>query len=472
MHPRTLLRSAPARYAIAFSALSTLVMGSLLLVVYWSMVSLLERHLEQTIEQQFQILRDDIEQHGREAMIAFVAQQADQQRYEPIYFLVQDASGTRLAGDLPVAQAFEGWRDIPAPARLGTSTLLRARAEHLDDDTFVMVAYDTKDLAESRELILRSFGIALAATVLLTLSGGLIISAALLRRVDDISTTAGAIMRGDLSQRIPVAGSGDEIDRLAAGLNRMLARIEELMVNLQHTTSDIAHDLRTPLGRLRQRLEGSRIRARSAAEYETAIDAAIDDADTILKTFEAMLRIAQIEAGARRARFDDIDLSAVADNVVEAFTAVAEDEGRRIEAHIAPGVPVHGDRELLTQLLANLIENALGHTPRGTTVDVSLTSEHSGICLAVRDDGPGIPPAEREHVLQRFYRLDASRSTPGSGLGLSLVAAIARLHEADVVLADNHPGLAVSVSFTASPTVLHGASAEPRAAARSVSVPP
>ncbi len=219
------------------------------------------------------------------------------------------------------------------------------------------------------------------------------------------------------------------------------------MENLRHVSSDIAHDLRTPLGRLRQRLEACRIKRRSSVEYEAVVDAAIEDTDTILRTFDAMLRIAQIEAGVSRSRFTDIDLGSVAENVVEAFSAVAEDDGRTLNAQIAAGLTVFGDRELLTQMLANIIENALRHTPTGTTVDVRVSGHPPGALLIVSDDGPGIPASQRERVLDRFYRLDASRTTPGSGLGLSLVAAVAKLHDAKLTLEDNRPGLRVSVTF-------------------------
>ena len=219
------------------------------------------------------------------------------------------------------------------------------------------------------------------------------------------------------------------------------------MANLQHVTSDIAHDLRTPLGRQRQRLESALNNPTTGPECRSVIEAAIDETDTMLKTFEAMLRIAQIEAGARRARFSTVDLSEVAENVADAFAAVAEDEGRRLETAIAPGVPVHGDRELLTQMLANLVENGLRHTPAGTVLTTRLSKCADRVRLEVSDTGTGVPEEERARVLERFYRLDRSRSTPGSGLGLGLVAAVAKLHGARIALEDNEPGLRVVLEF-------------------------
>jgi signal transduction histidine kinase len=446
-----LARVAPVRYSLIFAALSTLVMGVLLGVIYWSMLALLDRHLDESIEQQIQVLRHDLEQDGRDSMLGLVRQHVEKQPNSRVHFLVRDGAGNKVAGDLPPIAAVEGWQDIPPALLAGESDhaeqLLRGHGERFDENTFVLVTHDTVDLRQTRALIIRSFSIALGVTVVLTLGGGLIIGVLLLRRVEVVNRTARAIMDGNLSRRIPVVGPRDELGGLAESLNRMLGRIEELMESLRHVSSDIAHDLRTPLGRMRQRLEACRMKIRSSHEYEAVIDAATEDIDGILKAFEAMLRIAQIEAGARRARFETIELGGVTENVVEAFTAVAEDDGRHLDARIATHVTVNGDRELLTQMLANLTENALRHTPVGTAVDLCLERVNGSARLTVSDNGPGIPAEERERVFGRFYRLDAGRSTPGSGLGLSLVAAIAKLHDATISLEDNEPGLRVVVAF-------------------------
>lgn len=451
MTPARLARAAPVRYALLCALCSALLMGVLLGVVYWWMSTLLARHLDESIEAQFQVLRTDLEQDGRDSMLGLVREHEKKYRDSPLHFLVQDGSGSVLAGDLPPTQVGEGWHDIA----LMTSAhdpddrrrLLRGRGEWLAEDLFVLVTNDTRDLHQTRTLILGSFAAALAGTVVLTLGGGLIVGRALLRRVDAVNQTARAIMAGDLSQRIPVVGTRDELGGLAEILNQMLDRIEELMANLQHVTSDIAHDLRTPLGRQRQRLEFALNDPATGPECRSVIEAAIDETDTMLKMFEAMLRIAQIEAGARRARFTTVGLSAVAENVADAFTAVAEDEGRRLETAIAPEVSVHGDGELLTQMLANLIENGLRHTPAGTVLTMRLSESADRVRLEVSDTGAGIPEDERTRVLERFYRLDRSRSTPGSGLGLSLVAAVAKLHGARMSLEDNEPGLRVVLEF-------------------------
>ncbi len=445
--------AAPVRYALVFALSSSVVMALLLGVIYGRVSELLLRQLDEGIEAQLQVLRSALKQDGRESMIGLVQQHQENYRDSPLHLLVQDISGRVLAGDLPPTEIGEGWHDI-AMMKSGqnsdqTGAILRGRGEWLNEDLFVLVTNDTHDLRETRRLIVGAFAIALAATVVLALAGGLVIGRLLLRRVEVVQQTAEAIMEGDLSQRIPVIGPRDEFDGLADVLNRMLGRIEELMANLQHVTSDIAHDLRSPLGRLRQRLESARIRHSTGPEYEAVIDAAIAEADSMLKTFEAMLRIAQIEAGVRRARFTTLNMSEVADNVVDAFAAVAEDDGKVLEAEVEPAVHAHGDRELLTQMLANLVENAIRHTPRGTTLTVRLERDAGRGRLEVNDDGPGIPAEERERVFGRFYRLDQSRTTPGSGLGLALVGAVVRLHGWTITLEDNSPGLSACIELDA-----------------------
>jgi signal transduction histidine kinase len=435
-----------------FALCSALLMGVLLGVIYWWMSTLLARHLDEGIEAQLQVLRADLEQDGRDSMLGLIRGHAQNYGDSPLHFLVQDGTGTVLAGDLPATNVGAGWHDIAMHSRDDSHDrrqLLRGRGEWLTDDLFVLVTNDTRDLRETRRLILGSYAIALMATTILALGGGLAIGSALLRRVDAVNQTARAIMEGDLSQRIPVVGARDELGGLAENLNQMLARIEELMADLQHVTSDIAHDLRTPLGRQRQRLESALSTPMSPPEYRAVIEAAINETDTMLKTFEAMLRIAQIEAGARRARFSTVDLSAVGENVADAFSAVAEDDGKRLETAIAPDTHVHGDNELLTQMLANLVENGLRHTPRGTVVTLRLGRQGNRVRMEVSDTGPGIPDEERSQVFKRFYRLDSSRSTPGSGLGLSLVAAVAKLHGARIALEDNRPGLRIVLEFDA-----------------------
>ena len=350
-----------------------------------------------------------------------------------------------------------GWVDMPLSTRVthrgrpkDHEHVLRGRAEHVAGGALLYVGYDTHPMGQVTEAIVRGFAVCLASTVAVGVALSLLTSLLVLRRVEAIGAASRAIVAGDLGRRIPVGGRGDEFDRLAALLNAMLDRIGELVEDVRQVTNDVAHDLRTPLARLRQRLETARRKATSVGEYEAATEAAIAETDAVLATFTALLRLAQIEAGTRRARFVPVDLSGLLAGLAETYAPVAEDRSQSLRATVEPDVTVTGDRELLGQMAANLIENALTHTPAGSRVEVALSRGGAGAVATVADDGPGIPEAMRERVLKRFVRLEASRSTPGSGLGLASVAAIARLHGLGLELADNDPGLRVTLRFAPS----------------------
>jgi signal transduction histidine kinase len=257
-------------------------------------------------------------------------------------------------------------------------------------------------------------------------------------------------MAGDLSRRLPRGRRRDEFDGLAVELNAMLERIETLMEDVRQVTNDIAHDLRTPLARLRHGLEDARRKAGSVQDYERAVDAAVEETDRILETFTALLRIAQIEAGTRRAGFAEVDLSGLLSGLAETYAVVAEDRGQALTSTIEPGVRAVGDRDLLGQMVANLIENALTHTPPRSRIAVTLAAGADGPVATVADDGPGIPADMRQQVLKPFVRLEGSRTAPGNGLGLASVAAIARLHGIALGLSDNGPGLRATLPFVPS----------------------
>ena len=300
------------------------------------------------------------------------------------------------------------------------------------------------------EAVATAFGWTVGLAALLGIGGGVLVSRTFLARVDAISRTAEAIIGGDLARRVPVRGTGDDLDRLVGTLNRMLDRIGALMESLHQVSSDVAHDLRTPLSRLYQRLEDARAHARSVREYEAAVDGAMRDAEGLLDTFSALLRIAQVEGASPRAGFGRVDLSAVAEAVADAYRPDAEEAGHVLTASVAPGVVVHGDQELLTQAAANLVENALRHTAPGTQISLRLTRDpETGACLAVEDDGPGVAGDDLPRLAHRFYRGERSRTTPGNGLGLSLVAAVADLHGVTLRLRNAGPGLWVSMMFPA-----------------------
>lgn len=453
MHPIKLLRTASFRltalYAVLFSAFAL----ALFAATYLIATNYMARQLDASIAAQVADLVGDPATEDLAQLAALVRQREETPGTREFYYLLENASGRRMAGNLPSIEPRRGWLDLPMPnvssddAEQGHA--IRAFGERLSGGAFLLVALDTYRLGEVSELMARVFAWSLAVAFLLALAGGVVVSSGFLRRVDAINRAADEIVGGNLSRRIPIKGSGDDFDRLSANLNGMLDRIQALMEDVRQLSNDIAHDLRTPLARLRQRLEGARGAARSIGDYEKAVEQAIIETDAVLDTFSALLRIAQIESGSRRSGFARVDLSAVTHNVVDTYLAVAEDQRQVLRYDIAPHVHVHGDRELLTQMLANLVENALRHTSAGSIIDVSLSASNAshGPSLAVSDNGPGIPATERDKVFRRFYRLDSSRATPGTGLGLSLVAAVAGLHGASVALEDNAPGLEIIVRF-------------------------
>jgi signal transduction histidine kinase len=267
-------------------------------------------------------------------------------------------------------------------------------------------------------------------------------------RLKVISATAVAIMDGRLSTRIPITGADDDFDRLSTTLNDALSRNQDLVQSLEQVSSDIAHDLRTPLGRLLQGLERARNEAASTEEFAAAIERAIAEAAGLLTTFTALLRIAQMESGSRRTAQREVHLAEVLASVAEAYELSAEESGHQLKTQISDEGKIRGDRDLLVQMFANLIENSLTHTPSGTTIVVALAATPDAVVASVSDDGPGVMEHELERIFQRFYRLEASRTSPGTGLGLSLVAAVAKLHDATLKSENTNPGLRISVSFS------------------------
>ena len=366
----------------------------------------------------------------------------------PIYYLLQGPSQQVMVGNLPGMPPVNGAIDF-AREDNAAPTSERARLMGfgltLPDGSFILVAQDTSRLLDMQRAIESAFAWAGGLTLLLAIAGGVLLSGNFLRRIDTIGRTSRAIMEGDLTARIPVRGTNDEIDQLVASLNAMLDRIQQLLDGVRQVSSDIAHDLRTPLSRLRQRLEDAREHAATTGDYASATEAAIAEADEMLEIFSALLRIAQIEAGAQKSAFATVDVSELARSVGEAYLPAAEDSQHRLVLEIQDGVTFNGDRQLLAQMLSNLIENALHHTPDGTIVTVTVRKPASKLEIEVADTGPGIPQAERDKVFERFYRLDRSRGTAGSGLGLALVKAIAGLHGLSIRLEERTPGLAVVI---------------------------
>lgn len=434
-----------ALYVLLFSA-SVLVLGA---VVFWTARNALEQQIRARIETEATFLTGEFRSGGLPGLLAAVRRR--EHGVGALDYLVQAPDGTRLGGDLPATASASGWVTLDVGDKADEQSgaeQAKAFVVRLPDGGLLAVGDDMDRLNDVQEAIVTALLWVVGFTVLLGIGGGLLLSRGFLHRVDTISRTAEAIIGGDLTRRIPLRGTRDDLDRLAQTLNHMLDRNSDLMDSLRQVSTDIAHDLRTPLSRLLQRLDMARSGTASLDDYAGAIDAAAAEAEEILATFAALLRIAQIEAASGQSEMQDVNLSQVAETVVEAFAPSAEEQDHRLEGHVEPEIHIRGDRELLTQLLVNLIENALRHTPSGTRIVVSLAHRAGqGVQLSVADDGPGIQEAERSLVLRRFYRCEHSRTTPGNGLGLSLVAAIARMHGAELLLEDAAPGLCVTIAF-------------------------
>ncbi len=443
-----LLRTASFRFAalyVAMFAVSACVLGA---AVFLAARSALEDQMAVRIEAESGFLRTEFRAGGLDHLLAVVRSRG--RGVTALDYLVQDARGAHLAGEMRGASRVPGWVtvDVPQATEDGNRPeRVRALVSDLGGGLLLAVGDDLSRVGEVEEAGATAFLWTVGLAALLGIGGGALLSRAFLSRVDAISRTAEAITGGDLARRVPVRGTGDELDRLAATLNRMLDRIAVLMDSLQQVGSDIAHDLRTPLSRLCQRLERARTHARSAPDYEAAVDAALREAAGLLDTFSALLRIAQVEGASPRAGFGRVDLSAVAEAVADAYRPDAEDAGHTLTCAVAAGLVIQGDQELLTQAAANLVENALRHTPPGTRIELSLSASREGTCLAVEDDGPGVAPADLPRLARRFYRGERSRTTPGNGLGLSLVAAVADLHRATLRIGNAAPGLRVGLLF-------------------------
>lgn len=427
----------------------------LLILTYLTLTAALREQIKVKVAEDLQALATEAANDGSHSAVQDIEERLRISGGQGAYYYLADKNRLKLAGNLQNVAIREGWQESAFQDMVVPSVKLNEDEDHqlwgqgqfLQDGSFLFVGQDAFRVLSAQEAIVDTFlwsaGIALALATFV----GTLISQGFLRRIDAINRTSESIMLGKLISRIPVRGTSDEIDRLSINLNRLFDSNQNLLESLKQVTTNIAHDLRTPLSRLRQGLEEARSGKNDPLNYGAAIDTAISDSNEILGTFAALLRIAQIESGSRKSAFREVDLSAMAERLSVAYAPVAEDQSKVFSARIEPGLSIHGDGELLLQAVANLVENAIKHTPAEAKIELCLKRSNSGISLIVSDTGLGIPSDLRSKVLERFFRLERSRTTPGSGLGLALVAAVADLHDIDLLLADNQPGLRVELQF-------------------------
>ena len=451
MNITELLKSTAFRLATAFAAAFSFAIIVLFLLLYWQAGRDLEQRLATHLTEEIDaLLAIDRHEGFNELAADVISLSSTPSNADSIYSLT-GATGEFVAGNVRLMPQFAGTLSIP---RAGLPAV--AARGHPEDQFLsrwttmtggnLLVGLSDRDVRDTRSFLLADLGWTLLATLVTTALTGWLLAMRSNRRINQIDQTLAAVAEGRIDERVPLAGTGDDLDRISSRLNTTFDRLSQLIIRVNESSTDIAHDLKTPLGRLRQKLETALSRMSEHSESRPLIEQAIGEADGIVETFEGILRISQIEAGARKSRFAAVDLSAIAGRVADAYEAVVEDNGKRLAIGSGLGRPalVLGDADLLTQMLANLIENAIRHCPEGTLISIDLLP---GPVLTIADTGPGIPEAERDKVFTRLYRLEKSRTTEGNGLGLSLVKAIVDLHDAKITLGDNNPGLLVTIMF-------------------------
>lgn len=434
-------------------ALFGLSVAGLLGFVYWSTAGVISHQVDETIQAEITGLAEHYRQRGLSGLKQIIRERSRLPGERGIYLLANNRFRP-VVGNLSewpdVGRGEPSWIDflIEASGTANEPQVARARTFQLDGNYHLLVGRDTTERGQFRSLIIEALLGALGLTALLGVAGGLLMSRMLLHRIEAINRGSRAILDGDLSQRMPVTSSDDEFDHLAANLNAMLDQIERLMAGMRNVADNIAHDLRTPINRLRSRLEVTLLNERDATTYRQVLEETIEEADTILVTFNALLGIALAESGALRDRFEPVDLVTIARDAAEMYEPLADERNIELTTWLADSATVCGNRHLLVQAVTNLLDNAIKYVPQRGRVLLEVNLVDGASEIVVADNGPGIPAEWREQSLERHVRLEASRQTPGSGLGLSLVSAVARLHGARLSLEDNAPGLRVRMRFS------------------------
>ncbi len=438
-----LLRSTSGRFALLFTALFAAAAAAAAVVLWWNTAGALDRQVDAAIRADATALIERQRDGNPGALVVSIEDRLALDVVNEALYLLLDGQGGRLAGNLSgwpsEANGESPWIRIPLE-REGTVSEARLLRVELDGGLRLLVGRDVAEKLRLRGLLSEGIAWAAAASATIALLGAWMLRRALERRLSPVYSTAAAIAAGDLTRRVPLSDRADEFDRLGETMNAMLDRIGTLMEGVRGVSDAIAHDLRTPIARARAKLEEALVGAADEAALHHAVEQGIADLDNIARVFKAVLRIAEVEAGARRAAFAAFDLVPMLADAAELYGAAAEAHGQLLAADLPDSLPMVGDRDLLLQAVANLLDNALKFTPEGGTVRLEAAAVPGGLVLSVADDGPGMPDADRGRAGERFFRADAARSTPGSGLGLSLVRAVAVLHGGEVALSDTHPG--------------------------------
>lgn len=443
MIDRGLFRSAGFRFGAIYALLLTVSTVALAVFLWWATAGLLDRQTEAAINADAQGLAERWAEGGLPALIVTIDDRVAQNLDDDAIYLLVDPHMKRMAGNLavwpPAVRSSDAWYELPV-TRAGMRSLATVRRIELPGGFHLLIGRDAQQRAQLRTLLTDALLWAAIVVLLMATIGGLVVRSLFRRTLANISATASAIAGGDFAQRVRLSGRGDEFDQVAEVINDMLDRIGRLMDGVRQVSNAIAHDLRTPITRARTRLEDAALHAETADDLRAAIERATMDLDGIVAVFHALLRIAEIEAGSRRSSFARVDIAPMLAEVADLYDAVAEDRNITLTVSAPLVLPAYGDRAMIQQAIANLVDNALKFSPPGGTVRLAASAA-GAIRIEVSDQGIGIPQSERAKATERFYRGETARNTPGSGLGLSLVLAVAQLHGGEFRLEDNQPGL-------------------------------
>jgi signal transduction histidine kinase len=461
-----LIRTTAFRLTLVYLFLFAVFAASLLGYFAWNTRRLITEQITTTVDAETGEVSEIYNHRGLRGLVFTVENRA--LRPGANLYLVTTPAGVAIAGNVgslaPGVMGSVGWSET-AYRRLDDQDAGDHRAlvlvTELSSGFRLLIGRDLEERRRLFGIVAQAAQWSILVVVVLGIGGGIFVARRVLRRIDAMTGTTQRIMAGDLTGRLPVGRSGDELDRLASNLNAMLERIEALMTGLKEVSDNIAHDLKTPLTRLRNRAEEALAKSASESEYRAALERTIEESDALIRTFNALLMIARAESGQARGNMDDFDAADVASGIHELYEPLAEEDGMTLRLKTA-AAPLHGNRELIGQALANLVENAIKYgkppQPAASGAVVSLDSkqiliearrEGDSVLLSVTDRGPGIPEGDRKHAVERFVRLDTSRSQPGSGLGLSLASAVATLHGGELRLSDAHPGLVAALAIPA-----------------------
>jgi len=450
---RRVLRSAGVRFAVLYAALFGASALALAVFLWWATAGLLDRQVDAAIRADAQGLHEQWEDGGLPALVLTIRDRLAENVDDDAIYLLADDGLHRIAGNLehwpPGVTMASEWFELPIEHD-GVRSLARVHRFDLPGGFHLLVGRDVHIRARLRGLLTDALLWALLVVVVLGTAGALVVRSLLRSTLADVSNTTQAISAGDLTRRVPLSGRGDEFDGLAETINDMLGRIARLMDGVRQVSNAIAHDLRTPITRARARLEDAALHAKGEADLRAAIERAQADLDGVVAVFQALLRIAEIEAGARRSAFAPLDIAPLLADLAELYGAVAEERGLALELGCGDRLMAFGDRELIQQAVANLLDNAVKFSPPGGRIRLEA-SGGAAIRIVVADQGPGIPAPDRRRATERFFRGESARNTPGSGLGLSLVQAVARLHGGELRLLDDQPGLRAVLELSEQP---------------------